>query len=322
MRRVVRLSAQLLALSLVLAVVMNPGLAFARAGGGSSMGSRGSMTFSAPPSTNSSPFGAAPMQRSLTPQAPQNFGSPATPGNGGFGSGMRSPMMSGLLGGLIGAGIGGMLFGHGFFGGIGGIGSIFGLLIQLAIIYFVVRFLFRMFSNGGARQPMFAGLGNMARNAMPGGPMMGAGPRPVPMGGGSAVNNVAIAPADYQAFEQLLKNIQAAWTAQDLAALRAMATPEMVSYFSEQLSDQASRGVRNSVTDVHLDRGDLAQAWAETGREYATVAMQFSMIDVTNDATGRVVDGSPSERVSATEYWTFLRSPGGRWVLSAIQQAK
>jgi predicted lipid-binding transport protein (Tim44 family) len=230
--------------------------------------------------------------------------------------------MSGLLGGLIGAGIGGMLFGHGFFGGIGGIGSIFGLLIQLAIIYFVVRFLFRMFSNGGARQPMFAGLGNMARNAMPGGPMMGAGPRPVPMGGGSAVNNVAIAPADYQAFEQLLKNIQAAWTAQDLAALRAMATPEMVSYFSEQLSDQASRGVRNSVTDVHLDRGDLAQAWAETGREYATVAMQFSMIDVTNDATGRVVDGSASERVSATEYWTFLRSPGGRWVLSAIQQAK
>ena len=176
--------------------------------------------------------------------------------------------------------------------------------------------------NGGARQPMFAGLGNMARNAMPGGPMMGAGPRPVPMGGGSAVNNVAIAPADYQAFEQLLKNIQAAWTAQDLAALRAMATPEMVSYFSEQLSDQASRGVRNSVTDVRLEKGDLAEAWSEGSREYATVAMRFSMVDVTRDSTGRIVDGALAERVLATELWTFVRAPGGRWLLSAIQQGR
>ena len=53
-----------------------------------------------------------------------------------------------------------------------------------------------------------------------------------------------------------------------------MATPEMVSYFSEQLSEQASRGVRNSVTDVRLESGDLSQAWAEQGREYATVAMR------------------------------------------------
>jgi predicted lipid-binding transport protein (Tim44 family) len=116
--------------------------------------------------------------------------------------------------------------------------------------------------------------------------------------------------------------VQAAWSAHDLNALGRLATPEMLSYFADQLADQASRGVRNSVSDIRLDRGDLSQAWSEHGRDYATVAMRFSMIDVTRDATGQVVDGSPSERVSVAEFWTFLRVPGGSWILSAIQQAR
>jgi predicted lipid-binding transport protein (Tim44 family) len=80
--------------------------------------------------------------------------------------------------------------------------------------------------------------------------------------------------------------------------------------------------VRNVVSDVRLLQGDLAQAWAEQGRDYATVAMKFSMVDITVDATGRVVDGNPNEHVTATELWTFVRSRGGRWILSAIQQAR
>ena len=96
----------------------------------------------------------------------------------------------------------------------------------------------------------------------------------------------------------------------------------MVSYFSEQLSEQVSRGVRNQVSDVRLVSGDLAQAWTEQGRDYATVAMRFSMIDVTKDAVGRVVDGSPTEHQTVTEIWTFVRSRGGHWILSAIQQTR
>ena len=148
---------------------------------------------------------------------------------------------------------------------------------------------------------------------------------PPPMGGGAGPSGpppITIGPQDYQQFEQLLQGIQAAWSAQDLNGLRAMVTPEMLSYFNEQLSEQASRGVRNMVGDVHLQSGDLAQAWAERGVEYATVAMRFSMTDVTVDRANRVVDGSASEHVTATEIWTFLRSQGGHWVLSAIQQAR
>jgi hypothetical protein len=308
-------------LFLALAVAAAPSVAFARAGDGGSMGSRGSQTYSAPPATKTAPTTAAPMQRSMTPQAPQQGA--AQPGfaqqqqqqrSGGFGSGL----MGGLMGGLIGVGIGGMLFGHGFMGGgMGGLGFL-GLLLQIGLVFLLVRFLWKLFAGSAPRPAVATGPGMFAREAMPGAAYGGGG------GGGAPAGPppIQVGPGDYQQFEQLLKGVQAAWSAQDLNGLRAMATPEMVSYFSEQLSDQASRGVRNLIGDVRLESGDLSQAWAEGGREYATVAMRFSMTDVTKDVSGRVVDGSPTEHVTATEIWTFVRAQGGHWVLSAIQQAR
>ena len=307
-----------LAAILAISLAAAPGLAYARVGGGASMGSRGGMTFSAPPATSTAPYSAAPMQRSFTaPSQSPGLGAPgySAPAYAGarpglFGGGFTS----GLMGGLLGAGIGGMLFGHGMFGGMDGGGSVIGLLIQLAILFFVGRWLFRMFMS---RQPAMAGGLGAMRQSMAG----ATGPRPIG-GGGSAPPPITISNADYTQFDQLLSEMQAAWSAQDLARLRTIATPEMTSYFSEQLSELTSRGLRNTVRDVHLVKGDLSQAWSEGTREYATVAMQFSMIDVTQDASGRVVDGSPSERQTVTELWTFLRSPNSRWILSAIQQAR
>lgn len=285
------------------------------------MGSRGSNTFSAPPPTRTAPGVAAPMERSMTPNAPT-----PTPGYGTPGYAQpRSPFMSGLMGGLIGAGIGGLLFGGGFFGHGLGFGGFLGFLLQVFLVVMIGRFLWRMFMRN--RSPALAGgPGLFSRGGAPNGGsggilggMMGGSAAPRPSGGPPPV---AISPADFQEFEQLLKASQAAWSARDLNALRAMSTPEMVGYFSEQLSDYASRGQTNTVTDVHLESGDLAQSWAEAGREYATVAMRFSMTDVTRDGAGRIVDGSPDERVLATELWTFVRASGGHWILSAIQQTR
>jgi predicted lipid-binding transport protein (Tim44 family) len=313
--RIMRRASAFLAVIAALAFLLTPGLADARAGGGGSFGSRGSRTWSAPPTTNTAPSGSQSMQRSMTPNTPSpspGFGAPM----GGQGFGGRSPFVSGLMGGLIGAGIGGLLFGHGFLGGGGlGFGGFLGFLLQIFLVVMLVRFLLRWFRN---RTPATAGgPGMFARSGVPGGFGGGGGG-----GGAPAGPPIAIAPADYQAFEQLLTAVQAAWTARDLSAMQRIATPEMVSVFAEQLAEQTSRGVHNSVTEVRLLQGDLAEAWAESGREYSTVAMRFSMIDVTLDAAGRVVDGSPQEHVTATELWTFLRVPGGRWVLSAIQQGR
>ncbi len=307
-----RRSSSLIAAIAVAALAFAPSLADARAGGGSSFGSRGGRTFSAPPMTNTAPYTAAPMERSMTPRpAPYapGYGAPASPAFGG-----RSAFGSGLLGGLLGVGLGSMLFGGGLFGGSGGLGGVgfLGLLLQGALLFFGIRWLVRRFVN---RQPAMAGGPSFARMQQP-----AAGP----VGGGAcpAAAPVQIGKPDYEAFDRLLHGVQAAWSAQDMNALRAIATPEMVGYFGEQLAEQASRGLRNTVTHVKLEQGDLSEAWSEGSREYATVAMRFSSLDVTRDSAGRVVDGDVTLRSMATELWTFVRSRGGQWVLSAIQQAR
>jgi predicted lipid-binding transport protein (Tim44 family) len=93
----------------------------------------------------------------------------------------------------------------------------------------------------------------------------------------------------------------------------------MLSYFSEQLADNASRGLINRVTDVKLLQGDLPEAWREGDTDYATVAMKFTLKDsIVESASGRTVEGG--ERGEVTELWTFMRVRGGNWLLSAIQQ--
>ncbi len=140
-------------------------------------------------------------------------------------------------------------------------------------------------------------------------------------GGASAAPSLAILEDDYNAFEALLTNVQAAYSAGDLAKLRSLVTPEMLGYFTQELSANASRGVENKIDAVKLEQGDLSEAWSEGPVDYATVAMRFSMIDVMrNVADGRIVEGNANVRTEATEVWTFLRSRGGNWILSAIQQ--
>ncbi len=290
-----------------------PAAADARAGSGFSMGSRGSRTYSMPAPTRTSPYSTAPMDRSMTPRGAYGSGAPL---GGGMAQGMRGhPLAAGLLGGFLGAGLGGMLFGHGFMGGGGGLGfgGLLGMLLQIALIVFAVRWVMRRFSGASAR--------SVAGGAPNGYPQQ-ASARMAPGNWASNSPPLAITQPDYQQFEQTLRDVQSAWTRSDLAALQRVATPEMVSYFGEQLQEQARRGVRNAVSDVRLERGDLSESWSEGGRDFATVAMRYSMIDVTTDGQGRVVDGSPTERVSVAELWTFVRVSRGSWILSAIQQTR
>lgn len=318
-----RRSSSLIAAVAVAALAFAPSLADARAGGGSSSGSRGSRTYSAPPSTNTAPSTAMPMERTTTarpsPSAPM-AGAAGQPARSGFGSGM----MGGIAGGLLGVGLGSMLFGGGMFGS-GGMGmlGILSLLIQAALVFFVVRWLVRAFMR--RQQPAMAGGANMARmhqGEPPVAPQFAGQAGMMARGGAAVPAPVQIGKADYEAFERTLQDVQRAWSAQDLNGLRAVATPEMAGYFGEQLAEQASRGVRNSVSHVKLEQGDLSEAWSEGSREYATVAMRFSSLDITRDSAGRVVDGDVALRSMATELWTFVRSPGGNWVLSAIQQTR
>ena len=103
---------------------------------------------------------------------------------------------------------------------------------------------------------------------------------------------IEIKPADYDAFERTLTEVQKAYSDEDVGALRLRMTPEMLSYFSEELSANAARGVVNKISDVKLLQGDLAEAWREGDDEYATVAMRYSQVDKLIDrVSGKVVAG-------------------------------
>ncbi len=303
-----RRSGLFLAVAAVTALALVPAVADARAGKGDSSGSRGSHTYSAPPTTKTAPGGAQQMQRSATP-APAAATTAAAPSRGGFMSGLAGGL---LMGGLFGLMLGGSMFGAGFAG-------LLGVLLQVALIGGLIYLAMRLF-----RRP---------RLATPSGPAMFTGdaqamgapvPAPLNRGGGSAPAGppVQITPADFSSFDQSLKAIQAAYSTQSLPEMQRLATLEMLTYFESEFAQQASRGVRNSVSDVKLLQGDLSESWSEPGREYATVAMRFSLVDVTRDMTGRVVEGDPAQPMEATELWTFVRTPGANWMLSAIQQAQ
>jgi predicted lipid-binding transport protein (Tim44 family) len=297
-------------LSLAFPLMLAISSADARVGGGFSSGSRGSRTFAAPPSTSTAPGSAQPLNRTMTQPGSPGVAAPAATGGGFFNRPGRG-MLGGLAAGFLGAGLLGMLFGGGMFGGLGGLSSIFGLILQIGLIVIVVRLAMAWWQRRHETAPAYAGTGPGAASTFRTGTGFG-------LGSGSAP--LEIVPADYEAFERLLGEVQAAWSNEDVAKLHTLATPEMVSYFTRDLEANKASNDLNKVSDVKLLQGDLAEAWREGDTDYASVAMRYSLVDKTFDrTTGKVVVGGDQPE-EVTEVWTFVRPRGSGWELSAIQQ--
>lgn len=216
--------------------------------------------------------------------------------------GVRHPFMAGLFGGFLGA----ALFRHG-----GGFGLIL-ILIVLLLVVWRARGLWAGGQRGRATAPttLFRGPMSMPR------------PAPPPDRG----RDIALPGADLDAFQRLHAAIQEAWSEADLARLAQLTTPEMLRWFSEELSRNAAAGVRNVVSGVELVKGELSESWEEQDRQYATAYMRWRALDYTvrlgrsAGAPDLVVSGDPRVPVEAEEVWTFMRRRGGPWLLSAIQQ--
>jgi predicted lipid-binding transport protein (Tim44 family) len=215
--------------------------------------------------------------------------------------------------GLLGGGLIGLLSG-------GGMGSIFSLILQVGLVILLIRLAMVFFARRAAPA------GNAPGYARSGLGLADRGPE-FPQGGGSGASArgaspLQIAAGDYADFERLLGDIQSAYGREDKAVLRRLATPEMATYFEQELADNATRGLVNKVSGAKLLQGDLSEAWREADADYATVAMRYSLLDtMVERASGRIVSGDPAKPDEVTELWTFRRPRGGSWQLSAIQQA-
>ncbi|MGX5806076.1 TIM44-like domain-containing protein [Bradyrhizobium sp. Arg314] len=228
-----------------------------------------------------------------------------------FGGGL----VGGLIGGLIFNGIFGMLFGHGF----GGLGGGFSFILQLLLIGGLIMLAMRFYNrtNGSA-----AAAGSGQQNYGTGAPAYTAPAAGAAAAayGASNTDEIGITQSDLSTFERLLADVQAAFTREDHQGLRRLTTPEMVSYLSEELADNATKGLKNEVSNLRFLNGEVAEAWREGTRDYATVALHWSAVDVTrNRQTSAIEDGDPVNPVETTELWTFTHEAGGQWLLSAIQ---
>jgi predicted lipid-binding transport protein (Tim44 family) len=307
---------------------------------GGSFGSRGARTYSAPRQTYGTPRAVAPVERSMTPR-PQ--GQPSSGYSPGFSQNQpyRAPgsrfgglggFGGGLLGGLVAGGLIGHFFGGGWNAGMGhGGGGLLAALLQIALIGGLIWLALSFFRR--RQQPQTAPMLRDAPSPFGGPPASGGGLGGASFGGGwggaarpepvmDQGTDIPITSADQRDFERLLVDVQDAFGREDYTRLRQITTPEIMSYLSEELSQNATRGLRNEVTGTRLVDAEVSEAWREAGGDFATIAMRFEGRDVMRDrATGALAQGSTDAVTETLEYWTFQRGTDGNWKLSAIQEA-
>ena len=340
---------KLIAVCIVISLIGVPTVSFARARGGGygggfssgsrsggysgSMGSRGTRTYDQ--------NGTRPIEQSTTPR-PSATAPQATPGSPAPTAQptpamqpsfmQRNPLMAGLAAGIAGSYIGNMLFGAtnssarttdaGEHVGAtdqtaGGSSSTWVLLLLMvlgagALYYFLkVR---------RSPVPDFSGITRSNAFSEP----LQAEPSATTLR--TATVDTEVTTADKSAFQQLLIDIQTAWSKQDLTGLRRFVTPEMLNYFSTALAEQTSQDIENHVEDVVLLRAEVRETWTEDATHYATVGLRWNARDYTVSLTkqrgepGYLVEGSEETPTEAGEVWTFMRYQNGKWLLSAIQQ--
>ena len=244
----------------------------------------------------------------------------------------RNPLLAGLAAGIAGSYIGNMLFGAtdssartndageqvGQTDQTAGSSSSTGILLILMLLGAGAFYYFLRVRRSPT--PDFSGL---TRSSIFSGTLQ-AEPSATPLR--TATVDPEITSADKTAFQQLLIDIQKAWSKQDQAGLRRFVTPEMLAYFSTALAEQTSLDVVNHVEDVVLLHADVRETWTEDATYYATIGLRWSARDYTVSLTkqrgepGYLVEGSEETPTDSSEVWTFMRYQNGKWLLSAIQQ--
>jgi predicted lipid-binding transport protein (Tim44 family) len=342
-------TSKLIALLVVLAIAAAPALSFARASGGGgrssgggiskgsgssgSIGSRGSRTYDS--------NGYKPIERSTTPSsnvapstaprpAPAVQPQPASPPP----FWQRHPLLTGLAAGIAGSWIGHMLFGannslaapNGEPGATDGANESGGgsmlMLLLLMLLGAAAVYYFMKIRRTSSVAPAYPG---MARSVVAEGDIEAA---PVSRGGfmSQPQDSSPVSPVDQDKFKQILSDVQAAWSKQNLEALKHLTTPEILHYFSTTLSENVSREVENHVEDLRVLTAEVTEAWTEDATDYATVLFRWTARDCTvslakqRGEPGYVVDGDDKNPTEASEAWTFMRYQRGKWLLSAIQQ--
>ncbi len=294
--------------------------AFARAGGGRSIGSTGSRSYSPSGGSYSRPA-PSPYQSSPSPYQSSPNAQPAPspqPAGGGF---FRS-MAGGLLGGML----GGMLFRSLGFGGYGFGGSGIGLF-EIILIAGIGYMLFRMVTR---RQREAVSYDQESYHQTYQAPGVYGGTSSNYQAGDVATGLAHIRQMDASFDEgrfgdqvmDIFFRIQGAWMNRDLTSAAGLLTGEMQGILQGDVDNLVREKRVNHLENIAVRNVEIVEAWQEAGQDYVTALIYANLLDyTTDDTTGQVVAGSRTEPVKFEEYWTFTRPVGNNpWRLTAINQ--
>ena len=115
-----------------------------------------------------------------------------------------------------------------------------------------------------------------------------------------------------EAFEararSIFLNLQQAWSARDLLAMRPFETDALWQAHRFWVEEYQRQGLRNVVDDVTISNLELCRVQRDGAHLSVTCRIHASGIDRTVDErTQRVVCGDPSLPRRFTEYWTFVK---------------
>jgi len=317
--------------------------AWARAGGGSSVGSRGSRSAS-PPRAYTPPSTSQPSQPGMTTpgtttQRP-GMTPPVTPPPSQPSSFWRS-FGGGMLGGLAGGLLFRSLFGGpsaygtpGYGGGGGGIG-LFDIILLCGIGYLIYWYIKKKRQEAAATEGYYQSTSQTVQMPQPNYPPVYDTPQAQasPQGqqdwdlqqGLSYIQqmdpNFDAARFEDQCMDVFFK-IQGGWANRDLTPVRNLLTEEMYRLLQEDAAKLRAEGRINRLDNIAVRSVDISEAWQESGQDFITVRIYANLLDYTVDEkTDQVLSGSKTEPVKFEEYWTFTRQVGNNpWQLSAIQQ--
>jgi len=117
------------------------------------------------------------------------------------------------------------------------------------------------------------------------------------------------------AFEMIVS----AFAAEDTAALRPLLSDDVYDSFAGAIRARQSAKEKLETRIVRIRSTDLIDASMTLNTARVTVRFESEQIQVTRDASGTIVDGSPDKSVVVTDRWTFsrnTRSNDPNWHLS------
>jgi len=297
----------------------------ARVGGGGSMGSRGSRSYSrpvAPPSQMAPSRPSTPYQPS--PSAPYQQPSRGLFG-GGFGGSFLGSMAGGMLGGMLFRSMG---FGGGYGGGYGGGGGIgiFEILLLAGIGYLIYRFVKRSRADEGSYGQQGPGKVIQINDYQNQNPGLSYAPERNELEEGLSYIRQMDPSFDERRFNDnvmdMFFKIQGAFMNRDLSSASGVLSEEMRGLLQRDVDTLLRDKKINRLENIAVRSVEISEAWQESGKDFITALVYANLLDyTTDDTTGAVLSGSKTEPVKFEEYWTFTRPVGNnQWRLCAINQ--